>query len=110
MCYFGPWSDSEGALRRFRAFLKKGKSPTPKRNPPINAVDKPTKPYPAYPLLAHATGRWCKKIRGRFVYFGLQRHFHHRRHAGRNNFTYTTTAGLAISSGGTVNRAAVPTI
>jgi integrase len=31
---------------------------------------KPSKPYPEFPLTAHPTGRWCKKIRGKLHYFG----------------------------------------
>lgn len=31
---------------------------------------KPSKPYPEYPLYAHATKRWAKRIRGVIVYFG----------------------------------------
>ncbi len=28
------------------------------------------KPYKTYPLTAHPSGRWCKKIRGRIIFFG----------------------------------------
>jgi hypothetical protein len=31
---------------------------------------KTEKPYAEYPLFAHESGRWCKKVRGRHVYFG----------------------------------------
>lgn len=30
----------------------------------------PRKPYPSFPLWAHQNGQWCKKIKGRFRFYG----------------------------------------
>jgi hypothetical protein len=81
--YFGRWDDPDGALKAYQAFLD-GKvvqpapttvqpTPTPSHNKTTgkpNANGKPEKPYADFPLTAHPTGYWCKKIRGRLHYFG----------------------------------------
>lgn len=36
----------------------------------VTASGRPAKPSPDFPLFPHSTGRWAKKIRGKFVYFG----------------------------------------
>src|SRR4051794_33174691 len=63
--YFGPWSDPDGALQRYQAFLN-NKIPA---KAATNKGPKPAKPEGS-PLFPHDVGQWAAKIGGRTKYFG----------------------------------------
>ena len=63
--YFGLWSDPDGALARYQ-----GQEPTSDKIPRPARSAKQGKPHPDYPLYAHASGQWAKRVRNKVHYFG----------------------------------------
>lgn len=74
--YFGPLTDPDAALRRWLAEkddLLAGREPQQPTTANRRRPGRPRrfkKPRPDYPLSIHSSGRWFRKVRGRFYYFG----------------------------------------
>ena len=69
--YFGPWNDPKGALARYLADdTQAGCQPQVSERTNVTSTGKPDKPRKDFPLYAHSSGRWAKKVRGETRFFG----------------------------------------
>lgn len=69
------FADAVAARRFYAAKLKAGLNPTVASGElPAATQDKPTKPYPEFPLYPHNLGYWSKKINGKIRHFGRWGH------------------------------------
>lgn len=83
---------------------------SPRRSKP----PKPAKPHPSFPLFAHPSGQWARKIRGRLVYFGvwadpdaaLARHDHEYKYLKEGKTPPPVTDGTVAADACTVSKLA----
>ena len=66
--YYGPWADPDAAFGKYHA--ENGNGQKQSSVPSSARSAKPLKPRPDFPLYAHGSGMWAKKVRGRIHYFG----------------------------------------